>query len=242
MPYFTYVLISEVTSKRYVGSCENLDDRLYRHNTGQSKATKHGAPWRLVHFEEFSERSEAVQRELFFKTGRGREELDRLDLSDSRGTPRCGDIALRDLEAPDLPILFAQQSDLEACRLAAVHPREWEAFNAHWDHARCNPAVVTKAILEQGSLVGQISFFNSGGVDYVGYWIAREYWGRGIATSALAQLLELVTTRPIHARVARHNVASIRVLERNGFTQIGHEWSPGDERYVACEEAILMLS
>jgi RimJ/RimL family protein N-acetyltransferase len=163
-------------------------------------------------------------------------------MQDGVGARVRDDIALRDLEAADLPVLFAQQRDSEACRMAAVHPRERAAFDAHWESARRNPAVVTKAIFERGSLVGQISFFNANGVDYVGYWIAREHWGRGIATSALSQLLELVTTRPIRARVARHNIASIRVLERNGFTLTGHEWSPGDERYVACEEAILTLS
>jgi RimJ/RimL family protein N-acetyltransferase len=163
-------------------------------------------------------------------------------MQDGLGARRCDNIALRNLESSDLPVLFVQQSDPEACRMAAVHPREWEAFNAHWERALCNPAVITKTILERGTLVGQISFFNASGVDYVGYWIAREHWGRGIATCALAQLLELVTTRPIRARVARDNAASIRVLERNGFTVTGHEWSPGDERYVACEEAILMLS
>ena len=163
-------------------------------------------------------------------------------MQDGLGIRECDGITLRDLEAADLSVLFAQQSNSEACRMAAVHPREWEAFHAHWESACHNPTVITKAILERGTLVGQISFFNVSGVDYVGYWIAREHWGRGIATSALAQLLELVTTRPIRARVARNNTASIRVLERNGFTLIGHEWSPGDERYVACEEAILMLS
>jgi RimJ/RimL family protein N-acetyltransferase len=163
-------------------------------------------------------------------------------MQDGLGARRWDDIVLRDLESADLPILFAQQSDPEACRMAAVHPRELEAFNAHWERARSNPSLVTKAILERGTLVGQISFFNADGVDYVGYWLAREHWGRGIATRAVAQLLELVTTRPIRARVARHNAASIRVLERNGFIVTAYEHSPGDERYVACEEAILMLS
>jgi RimJ/RimL family protein N-acetyltransferase len=163
-------------------------------------------------------------------------------MQDGVGTRVRGDIALRGLEAADLPILFAQQSDTEACRMAAVHPRERAAFDAHWESARRNPGVITKAILERGTLVGQISLFNASGVDYVGYWIAREHWGRGIATRAVSQLLGLVTIRPIRARVARHNVASIRVLERNGFILTGYEWSPGDDRYVACEEAILMLS
>jgi predicted GIY-YIG superfamily endonuclease len=47
------------------------------------KATKHGAPWSLIHSESFATRREAVQRELYYKTGRGRDELDRLGLERS---------------------------------------------------------------------------------------------------------------------------------------------------------------
>jgi RimJ/RimL family protein N-acetyltransferase len=125
--------------------------------------------------------------------------------------------------------------------MAAVHPREQEAFDVHWARALNNPAVVTKAIVEHGMLVGHICGFKVDGEDFVGYWIAKEHWGRGIATHALSLFLELVKARPIHARVARHNPASIRVLERNGFSLSGYQWSPGTERFIACEEAILVL-
>ena len=76
--FFVYVLRSEKTGRRYVGSCENLSDRLRRHNAGESKATQHGVPWVLLHVEAFETRSHAVHKERFFKTGRGRDELDRL--------------------------------------------------------------------------------------------------------------------------------------------------------------------
>jgi RimJ/RimL family protein N-acetyltransferase len=55
----------------------------------------------------------------------------------------------------------------------------------------------------------------------VGYWIGREYWGKGVATRALAALLRLVTTRPLYAHVAQHNIASVRVLQKCGFTITG---------------------
>ena len=51
----------------------------------------------------------------------------------------------------------------------------------------------------------------------VGYWIDRAFWGRGIATTALTAFLRLEQTRPLYAGVAKHNVASIRVLEKCGF-------------------------
>jgi putative endonuclease len=76
--FFVYVLRSEKTGRRYVGSCENLDDRLRRHNAGECNATRHGVPWILIHRESFLTRTEAVERERYYKTGRGRDELDRI--------------------------------------------------------------------------------------------------------------------------------------------------------------------
>jgi len=75
--FYCYVLRSQKTGRRYVGSCENLTERIRRHNAGDSKATKHGAPLVLVHSESFASRPEAARRERYYKTGRGRDELDR---------------------------------------------------------------------------------------------------------------------------------------------------------------------
>lgn len=61
--YYIYILLSEKTGKYYIGSTGDIDDRLYRHNSGQSKYTKSGIPWRLVYSEEYATRGEAVKRE-----------------------------------------------------------------------------------------------------------------------------------------------------------------------------------
>ena len=76
--FYCYVLRSRNTGRRYVGSCENLSERIRRHNVGDSKATKHGVPWVLLHSESFASRCEAAQRERYYNTGRGRDELDKL--------------------------------------------------------------------------------------------------------------------------------------------------------------------
>jgi putative endonuclease len=76
--YHVYVLRSEKTGRHYTGSCEDLEDRLSRHNAGQSLATKHGVPWQLIYSEVYETRGEAIEREKFFKNGKGREELARL--------------------------------------------------------------------------------------------------------------------------------------------------------------------
>ena len=73
-----YVLKSLKTGRRYVGSSDNVDRRIMEHNAGKSKSTRHGIPWELIYKESCQNRSEAVRRERYFKTGKGREELDRL--------------------------------------------------------------------------------------------------------------------------------------------------------------------
>ena len=78
--FYVYVLQNTKTGRRYVGSCEKLNERVRRHNLGHSKATRHGIPWTLMHSECFSRRVDATRKERYYKSGRGRDELDRLNL------------------------------------------------------------------------------------------------------------------------------------------------------------------
>ena len=73
--YFVYILKSQKNGRLYTGSTNNLNDRLRRHNAGESKATRHTRPFDLLYYESFLSRTEAVRRERCFKTGKGREEL-----------------------------------------------------------------------------------------------------------------------------------------------------------------------
>ena len=76
--FYVYVLKSNKTGRRYVGSCDDIDKRFQRHNLGHSKATRAGIPWILVHSENFATRADAMRKERYYKTGRGRDELDKL--------------------------------------------------------------------------------------------------------------------------------------------------------------------
>ena len=73
--YFVYVLKSKKTGRFYTGSFADLDDRLGRHNRGESLATRAGVPWEMVHNEQYETRSTAMQRERYLKSGHGRNEL-----------------------------------------------------------------------------------------------------------------------------------------------------------------------
>lgn len=74
----------------------------------------------------------------------------------------------------------------------------------------------------------------------VSYGLGKTFWGRGIATQALALFLAEVSIRPIHARVAKDNAASLRVLERNGFTISGEDRGFAEGRGAEIEEWLLV--
>ena len=84
--FFVYILRSTVTGRLYTGSTADVQDRLRRHNAGESKATRHGIPWTLIRTETLATRAEAVRRERYYKTGRGRGELDALPNKPSAAT------------------------------------------------------------------------------------------------------------------------------------------------------------
>jgi RimJ/RimL family protein N-acetyltransferase len=131
-----------------------------------------------------------------------------------------GAVRIREVEDADLPVFFANQSDKDASWLAAVPSRDQEAFDIQWKTIRADPTLMTRTVLYDGNVAGSVLSFERGGLREVGYWIGRAYWGKGIATRALAALLEEDTTRPLHARVAGDNLASVRVLEKCGFERI----------------------
>ena len=65
--FHVYILRSKKTSRYYVGSTQDVSNRLREHNSGESLSTRSGIPWELVWAEEFGNRSEAVQRERQIK-------------------------------------------------------------------------------------------------------------------------------------------------------------------------------
>jgi putative endonuclease len=75
---FVYVLYSEAYHRRYVGMSTNPEKRLLQHNSGVTKSTRSYRPWKIVLVEEFGSLGEARIRELYLKSGIGREFLDKI--------------------------------------------------------------------------------------------------------------------------------------------------------------------
>ena len=78
MEYFVYILKSEKDGRLYKGHTSNLESRMEEHTSGKTKSTKGYRPWSLQYFEKFETREEAINREKYFKTGIGREFLNKL--------------------------------------------------------------------------------------------------------------------------------------------------------------------
>ena len=130
--------------------------------------------------------------------------------------------ALRPLADADLSAIFELQRDPEAVAMARVPARDREAFDANWATIRGDDAITVRIVGDgAGGVGGWILAFPLDGELCLGYWIAREHWGRGLATRAVRAFLTEVPARPLHATVATDNVASRRVLEKCGFADLG---------------------
>jgi RimJ/RimL family protein N-acetyltransferase len=131
------------------------------------------------------------------------------------------DVRLREVRDADVAVFYEYQADPVASVLAAVPSRDRAAHAAHWARIRADPQVVIRAVVVDGAVAGQVLSFPRDGVRELGYWLGREFWGRGVAGTAVAAFLPVVTERPLYAVVAEHNAASRRLLERLGFVAVG---------------------
>ena len=72
MKYYVYIIKSD-EGFHYTGFTEDLEKRLIEHNEKKlSFWTRRGTNWKLIYKEEFKDKTEALNREKWFKTGVGR--------------------------------------------------------------------------------------------------------------------------------------------------------------------------
>lgn len=132
-------------------------------------------------------------------------------------------VSLRPVTEADLPIFYEQQREPEANRVADFAARERDVFMAHWAKIMVDPNVMLRTIVSSGQVAGNVVSFvpknghGREGEREVGYWLGTAFWGRGIATAALAAFLNIEKTRPLFGYVASNSLGSVRVLEKCGF-------------------------
>ncbi|MBL8016737.1 MAG: GNAT family N-acetyltransferase [Ignavibacteria bacterium] len=153
-------------------------------------------------------------------------------------------ITLTKTSEDDLHSLFQFQTDEEAIHLAAFtpkDPRDKSAYIEKYTKLLNDPAINMQTIKINGEIAGSVSKFEIEGDAEITYWIDRKYWGQGIATTALKELLKTEPARPIYGRIAFDNIASQKVLEKCGFIRIGKDKGFANARNSEIEEYIYKL-
>lgn len=136
------------------------------------------------------------------------------------------DLVLRPPTDQDLEHFFRFQLVPEANQMAAftvADPSDREGYIGGWQKKLQSPTVTLMTVVWSDQVVGSVGSFEMFGQREVTYWLGQEYWGRGLATRALAAFLQHDCTRPLQAHVAKHNLGSVRVLEKCGFQRVGAE-------------------
>ena len=154
------------------------------------------------------------------------------------------EVVLREVVADDLPAFFEQQADPAARQMVAFTAHDADdraAFDRYWSTILADDGIDKRTVLVDGAVAGNIVSFDMYGEREVGYWIARRFWGRGVATAALRAFLATVARRPLHARAAMDNAASRRVLEKCGFVATGSDRGYAKARAAEIDEAIFEL-
>jgi RimJ/RimL family protein N-acetyltransferase len=152
------------------------------------------------------------------------------------------EVELRDVEDRDLDALFEMMRDPESVRMAAFtrkDPNDRADFDAHMAKLRSDPALTFLAVTRDGELAGTVGSWTMDGETEVTYWIDRAFWGQGIASQALALLIQRLPPGPLHARAASDNAGSIRVLQKAGFVITGTDTGFANARGAEIEETIL---
>lgn len=154
-------------------------------------------------------------------------------------------ITLTKTEKDDLNAFFQFQLDKEANYLAAFtseNPNDKTAYLEKYTPFLTNPTINMRTIKVNDEIVGSIAKFMRGNDAEITYWIDRKFWGKGIATTALKELLRIERIRPIYAGVAFDNYGSQKVLEKCGFIKTGQDKGFANARQTEIEEYIYKLS
>jgi RimJ/RimL family protein N-acetyltransferase len=141
---------------------------------------------------------------------------------------------LRKVVESDLDAFYEHQREPEANEMAIFPARDRETFYAHWRRILADDSTIQRTIVHEGEVAGNIGCWEQEGKRLVGYWIGKDFWGKGIATRALTELAAEIPERPLHAWVATTNVGSIRVLEKSGFVRV-------DSRTTDVEELLYRM-
>ena len=148
-------------------------------------------------------------------------------------------------EKEDLDHFFQFQLDPEASYLAAFTPKDPSDKTSYIDKYTkflSDTTITMLTIKVDGIIAGSVAKFVMDNEAEVTYWIDKKYWGKGIASAALQEILRIEQVRPIFGRTAFDNYASQKVLEKCGFIKIGTDTGFANARQTTIEEFIYRLT
>lgn len=111
----------------------------------------------------------------------------------------------------------------QANRLEAGTSAQRQAFTARWRGILDNRDAPVRTIVADGQVVGYVAHFERNDLPEISYELGRPHWRKGFATAALLQFLREIEVRPLYARAAQDNAASIRVLKKCGFAIVAQD-------------------
>lgn len=154
------------------------------------------------------------------------------------------EITLRDVADGDLDQFFALQQDTDAAHMAGfapTNPKDRGIFDHHWGEILNDSSSLVRTIDVDGTPAGSIAVFRDGNTHEVMFWTDKQFWGKGITTTAMDQFLREFTPRPLRARVVTDNVGSLKILQSRGFHETGEEQVFSNARAEVVTEKVLQL-
>jgi RimJ/RimL family protein N-acetyltransferase len=153
------------------------------------------------------------------------------------------EVSLRPVQVADLDAFFQHQLDAQARWLAAfvtATPQDRARFDAHWARVLADATGCVRTVLAGGVVAGHVFTYMEDGRRELSYWLDKALWGRGIATRAVAAFIAAqAPAQVLHARVAKDNLASLKLLQRCGFQVCGEDAGFGAGRGGQVEEFLL---
>ena len=146
------------------------------------------------------------------------------------------------MSSSDIPVFVRYQRDPESAHVAALGQSEGtDELTIRWTRILKDPTACVRAIVFGDEVVGYVATFCRDEEYELTYWVDRQYWGRGIATTAVMILLA-ESPRPVYARTASDNARSIGLLKRCGFGLISSTTTYAPSRGTEIDELVFRLS
>ncbi|MEV0175231.1 GNAT family protein [Streptomyces sp. NPDC050803] len=152
---------------------------------------------------------------------------------DTDPDPDHDPVQLRDVVEADLEAFLAYEHDPEAVLRSRFTPRPRDRFIRHWkERILGDDTCLVQTVAVDGVAAGHLVAWWDGDRRFIGYWLGRSYWGRGVGGRALALFLHKEKMRPLYADPYSGNTASVRLLEKYGFQRTGTVRHGEDEHIV----------